>query len=125
MLFRDILRDTVQTLYAHKLRTALTMFGIAWGIVSITLMVAAGEGLRVGQAKVAEQFGKDIMIVFAGRTSLQAGGTRAGRRLEWDAADWSAVKQQAPSCGHVLPELGQGSVTVRSPYNSAALTVPG
>ena len=54
------------------------MFGIAWGIVSITLMVAAGEGLRVGQAKVAEQFGKDMMIVFAGRTSLQAGGVRAG-----------------------------------------------
>src|SRR6266545_3567780 len=101
MLFRDLLRDTIQTLSAHKLRTALTMFGIAWGIVSITLMVAAGEGLRVGQAKVAEQFGKDIMIVFAGRTSLQAGGTRAGRRLEWDAADAPAVKSQAPSCGVV------------------------
>src|SRR2546422_6641518 len=83
MLFRDLLRDTVQTLSAHKLRTALTMFGIAWGIVSITLMVAAGEGLRVGQAKVAEQFGKDIMIVFAGRTSMQAGGTRAGRQIQW------------------------------------------
>jgi putative ABC transport system permease protein len=54
MLFRDLIRDTIATLSAHKLRTALTMFGIAWGIVSITLMVAAGEGLRVGQAKVAE-----------------------------------------------------------------------
>jgi hypothetical protein len=44
------------------------MFGIAWGIVSITLMVAAGEGLRVGQQKVSQNFGKDIMIVFAGRS---------------------------------------------------------
>ena len=59
MTFRDLLRDTLRTLSAHKLRTALTMFGIAWGIVSITLMVAAGEGLRVGQAKVSEQFAKE------------------------------------------------------------------
>ena len=53
------------------------MFGIAWGIISITLMVAAGEGLRVGQQKAAEGLGKDLMICFAGRTSQQAGGVRA------------------------------------------------
>ncbi len=51
MVFRDLLLDVLRTLWAHKLRSALTMFGIAWGIVSIVLMVAAGEGLRVGQAK--------------------------------------------------------------------------
>ena len=108
MVFGDVLRDTLHTLAAHKLHTALTMFGIAWGIISITLMVAAGEGLRVGQAKVAEQFGKDVMIVFAGRTSLQAGGTRAGRQLQWDAEDWRALADQSPSCKYVLPELGRG-----------------
>src|SRR5512134_2471372 len=107
MVFRDLLRDTMRTLFAHKLRTLLTMFGIAWGIVSITLMVAAGEGLRVGQAKVAENFGKDIMIVFAGQTSMQAGGRRAGRKLQWRAGDHLAVAPQAPACAHVMPELGQ------------------
>ena len=70
MVFSDLLSDTLRTLFAHKLRTLLTMFGIAWGIVSITLMVAAGEGLRVGQAAVAQNFSKDVMIVFAGRISL-------------------------------------------------------
>src|SRR2546422_9947612 len=114
MLFRDLLRDTVQTLSAHKLRTALTMFGIAWGIVSITLMVAAGEGLRVGQARVAEQFGKDIMIVFAGRTSMQAGGTRAGRQVQWEDDDHLAVQAQSPDCEYVMPELGQGRGPGRS-----------
>src|SRR5579864_6540126 len=79
MVLRDLIGDVFRTLWAHKLRTFLTMFGIAWGIVSIVLMVAAGEGLRVGQAKVAETLGKDVMIVFHGRTSLQAGGQRAGR----------------------------------------------
>jgi len=51
MAFRDLFRDTIETLWAHKLRTFLTMFGIAWGIISIVLMVAAGEGLRVGQER--------------------------------------------------------------------------
>jgi len=125
MSFRDLLRDTLRTLSAHKLRTALTMFGIAWGIVSITLMVAAGEGLRVGQAKVAEQFAKDVLIIHAGRTSLQAGGVRAGRRLFWEAEDAAFVGEQSPDCRYVLPELGQGNVPVRSSYNSAALNVNG
>ncbi len=124
MVFSDLVRDTLRTLAQHKLRTFLTMFGIAWGIVSITLMVAAGEGLRVGQAKVAENFGKDVMIVFAGQTSMQAGGLRAGRKLQWLASDHLAVAPQAPSCAYVMPELGQ-NMPVRSAYNSGSLLVTG
>ena len=81
MTFGDLLLDTIRTLWSHKLRTFLTMFGIAWGIISITLMVAAGEGLNVGITKQQETFGKDIMIVFSGRTSLQAGGRRSSGRI--------------------------------------------
>ena len=61
----------------------LTMFGIAWGIISITVMVAAGEGLGEGIQANQETFGKDVMIVFSGRTSMQAGGTRSGRAVHW------------------------------------------
>jgi putative ABC transport system permease protein len=124
MSLRDLLFDTLRTLWAHKLRTFLTMFGIAWGIVSITLMVAAGEGLRVGQKKVADNFGKDIMIVFAGRTSMHAGGTRAGRAVHWEDADYVFVQREAPACGYILPELGNGQA-VRSSYNSGSLLVAG
>src|SRR5574340_980810 len=124
MVFSDLVGDTLRTLAQHKLRTFLTMFGIAWGIVSITLMVAAGEGLRVGQAKVAEGLGRDVMIVFAGQTSMQAGGTRAGRKLQWGAGDHLLVQAASPSCAYVMPEVGQ-SVPVRSAYNSGTLTVTG
>ncbi|HEY4683672.1 MAG TPA: hypothetical protein VIH17_10555, partial [Candidatus Acidoferrales bacterium] len=79
MFFRELVAQTVGNLLAHKLRSSLTMFGIAWGIVSVTLMVAAAEGIRVGQRKARETLGKDILIVFGGRTSLQAGGRRAGK----------------------------------------------
>jgi len=124
MVFRDLLADTLRTLLAHKLRTFLTMFGIAWGIISITLMTGAGEGLRVGQEKVAADFGKDIMIIFAGRTSMQAGGVRAGRRLWWNHTDHVFVQEQSPACRYVLPELGN-SAGVRSRFNSGNLLITG
>jgi putative ABC transport system permease protein len=125
MVFRDLLGDTLRTLWAHKLRTFLTMFGIAWGIVSITLMVAAGEGFNVGWKKQQETFGRDVMIVFSGRTSMQAGGLRAGRNLRWDATDHLHVQQEAPACKYVLPEQGRGGLTVRSLYNNASPRVVG
>src|SRR5215472_7308855 len=105
MVLRDLIGDVFRTLWAHKLRTFLTMFGIGWGVVSIVLMVAAGEGLRKGQEEQARNMGKDIMIVFHGRTSLQAGGTRAGRLVRWEDADVEALESQAPDCRYALPEL--------------------
>ena len=63
MVLRDLILDTIRTLWSHKLRTFLTMFGIAWGIISITLMIAAGEGLRVGQMRQQETFAKDRLPI--------------------------------------------------------------
>jgi len=125
MILRDLIGDVFRTLWAHKLRTFLTMFGIAWGIVSIVLMVAAGEGLRVGQAKVAETLGKDVMIVFHGRTSLQAGGQRAGRVVQWSEEDLPYITTTATECQYVLPELEQETVRTHSAYNNAAFLVTG
>jgi putative ABC transport system permease protein len=125
MVISDLLLDTLRTLWAHKLRTFLTMFGIAWGIISITLMVAAGEGLRVGQQRQQETFAKDLMIIFEGRTSMQAGGLRAGREMRWAASDVPAVQQEAAACRYVLPELERSGTNVRSLYNNASPRVTG
>jgi putative ABC transport system permease protein len=125
MIFTDLLLDTLRTLWAHKLRTFLTMFGIAWGIISITLMVAAGEGLRVGQQRQQETFAKDLMVFFNGRTSLQAGGLRAGREVSWQAGDIAPVQEEATACRYVMPELERGSLKVRSLYNNASPEVTG
>jgi putative ABC transport system permease protein len=124
MVFRDLLADTLRTLWAHKLRTFLTMFGIAWGIISITLMVAAVNGLGEGLRKQHETLGKDIMIVFAGRTSLQAGGMRAGRAIRWNDDDYIPVQEESPACRYVLPEVGNNA-PIRSRYNSGDLLVTG
>jgi putative ABC transport system permease protein len=124
MNFKELFSDAVRTLWTHKLRTALTMFGIAWGIFSITLMVGATQGLRIGLQRNSASFGKDIMIVFAGTTSMHAGGMRAGRRVHWDENDYKFVGQQSPSCKYVMPELGN-NVPLRSSYNSGDLLTTG
>ncbi|HET9408835.1 MAG TPA: ABC transporter permease [Candidatus Sulfotelmatobacter sp.] len=125
MSFRDLLYDVLRTLWAHKLRAFLTMFGIAWGIVSIVLMMAAGDGLREGQQIQARTLGKDVMIVFHGRTSLQAGGKHAGRLVRWEIPDVDVVQAESPDCQYAIPELEQETVRVHSNFNNAALAVTG
>jgi len=125
MQVRELFSQVWRSLTANKLRSFLTMFGIAWGIVSIILMMAAVEGLKVGQKQVAETLGKDIMIVWGGVTSQQAGGERAGRRVWLQASDADLLREQCPSLAVVTPEEGWGSVLARSAHNSGRFWVTG
>ena len=120
MVLRDLIGDVFRTLWSHKLRTFLTMFGIAWGIVSIVLMVAAGEGLRKGQEDQARNLGKDIMIVFHGRTSMQAGGARAGRAVHWEDADVAGGAGR----GAGLRIRHSGAGAGRRPHSQQLTTTP-
>src|SRR5206468_11253694 len=109
MSFQDLLRDTLATLWAHKRRTMLTMFGIAWGIISIIVMDAAGEGLGKGIQNNQETFGKDVMIVFAGRTSMQVRGARSGRPIRWRGEDYIQVPKESPASNDVRQEHGRNA----------------
>jgi len=75
LLRSDILENlwiALATLRANKLRSFLTMFGILWGMISVVVLSATGEGFRRGNDKVLRELGKNIGIVWGGRTSLQA-----------------------------------------------------
>ena len=76
---REAFVQTFQNLRANKLRSFLTMFGILWGMISVVILSATGEGFRQGNEHVLRELGKNIGIVWGGRTSRQAGGERAGR----------------------------------------------
>jgi len=62
--FIDIFSQTLRTLWAHKLRSFLTMFGIAWGVGSLLLLVGLGEGFRSGNQRELDSIGKDIQFIF-------------------------------------------------------------
>jgi putative ABC transport system permease protein len=122
---REVLIQTLENLRANKLRSFLTMFGILWGMVSIVILSATGEGFREGNAKVLLELGKNIGIVWGGRTSRQAGGERAGRRIVLTTEDARVLAAQSSLIDVVSPELERVPVRVKSAYNSASARVTG
>jgi putative ABC transport system permease protein len=102
---RDLVLQTGRNLWAHKLRSALTMFGIAWGIASIVFMMAIGDGFKLGYRQSLYVLGTDIVIVWGGRTSQQAGDQRAGRPIRLMGEDVAAIRSECTLIAHVTPEL--------------------
>ncbi|HEY8551667.1 MAG TPA: ABC transporter permease [Vicinamibacterales bacterium] len=122
---REALRQSLENLRANKLRSFLTMFGILWGIVSIVVLSAMGEGFQRGNDAVLREFGQNIGIVWGGRTSMQAGGERAGRPILLTVEDARAIQRQSRLVRTLSPEINRGGVQVKSRYNSASVTVHG
>src|SRR5712692_4670532 len=91
----DIVRQSLATLWAHKMRSFLTMFGIAWGVGSLLLLVGLGEGFRSGQAKQVATLGQDIMFVFPGRIPAVEGSLQSGRTYHFTYSDYLAIRDEA------------------------------
>ena len=121
----EVLSQVVSNLRANKLRSLLTMFGILWGVISVVVLSATGEGFRRGNQHVLEELGKNVVIVWGGRTSMQAGGERAGRRVFLTVDDARALARESNMIAVVSAELQRGAIQARSSYNAAALTVHG
>ncbi|MDX2152710.1 MAG: ABC transporter permease [Bryobacteraceae bacterium] len=121
----DVLRQTGANIWRNKLRSFLTMFGIAWGIASLVLMAALGDGFREGQRKNMSQIGDNIVMVFGGRTEKQAGGERAGRRIFLKESDVAAIRQFCPTVATVSSEVKNHDVTVRSAFNAGRFLTVG
>ncbi len=124
-IFVDIMRQTLRTLWAHKLRSFLTMFGIAWGVGSLLLLVGLGEGFRSGQAKNLAQLGTDVMFLFPGRIPAVEGSTKAGRTYRITYQDYLTITSQAVRVRAVSPILSRGDIRASSEYNNAAGQVTG
>src|SRR5262245_8298000 len=92
---RQMLLDTWNALSRRKLRSLLTMSGIVWGIVAVTLLIAYGGGFRAVLVHAFEAFGKSTVICWPGQTSEQPGGQRAGKRVRFEQADLEKVRQEA------------------------------
>jgi putative ABC transport system permease protein len=101
------------------------MFGILWGVISVVVLAATGEGFRRGNEDVLMELGKNIGIVWGGRTTTQAGGERAGRRILLTVDDARALARDSSMIAVVSAEISRGGLKVKSAYNAAALTVHG
>jgi len=105
MTLAEIFRQAVATFRAHKLRTFLTMFGLVWGIASVIILVGLGRGFVVDQKRHMETLGKDLVIVWGGRTSTQVGGRAAGREIRLNVDDAELIRDECYLVKNVSPEL--------------------
>jgi putative ABC transport system permease protein len=114
----DIIWQSLATLWAHKLRSFLTMFGIAWGVGSLLLLVGLGEGFRSGQERELATLGQNIMFMFPGRIPAVQGSTQSGQTYYFTFQDYLAVRNEAKFVGALSPVLNREDIRAVSDYGS-------
>ncbi|HWX94177.1 MAG TPA: ABC transporter permease [Terriglobales bacterium] len=120
----EIFRQTIATFRAHKMRIFLTMFGIVWGISSVILLVGLGRGFSADQRRRMQTLGKDLVIVWGGRTSSQIGGLAAGREITLVIDDARLIRDECYLVKSVSPEMRR-TIPEVSQFNSASRGVVG
>jgi putative ABC transport system permease protein len=121
---QELFRQVFSSLLRNKLRSFLTMAGIAWGIASIVIIVAMGDGFKEGQRNNMKGLGENIVILFGRKTEKQAGGQRAGRRIRLTYGDVQSIREQCYLIEYVVGEI-ESSNRVTSPYNSGSFDTDG
>jgi putative ABC transport system permease protein len=112
----DIVRQSLATLWAHKVRSFLTMFGIAWGVGSLLLLVGLGVGFRSGQTKQMANLGQDNMFVFPGRIPPVEGSYQSGQAYHFTYEEYLAIRGEAKLLRAVSPVLERDDIRAVSDY---------
>jgi putative ABC transport system permease protein len=94
-MFRESIRQAWTALARNPLRSLLTMLGIVWGIVCVTVLLAYGAGFRTVIMGAFDAFGKSAVVAWPGQTSEQAGGERTGRPVRFEREDLEAILAEA------------------------------
>jgi len=121
----DTFAQTLQTLWAHKLRSFLTMFGIAWGVGSLLLLAGVGEGFRNGNRKQLETFGKNIIFFFGGRAPAVEGSFNSMKWFNLTYDDYLVIKNESKLAINISPLIARDDIRAVSDYTSTNGQVSG
>lgn len=112
----DIFGQMLRALWAHKLRSFLTMFGIAWGVGSLLLLVGLGEGFRSGNKRQLETMGQDIIFIWPGRVPAVAGQHQGMKPYFLTYQDVLDIRKEARLVRNVSPVLTRGDIRAQSDF---------
>jgi putative ABC transport system permease protein len=105
----DIFAQIFRNLWSHKLRSFLTMFGIAWGVGSLLLLVGVGEGFRSGNKREMAEFGRDIMFIFPGRAPAVRGSMNSARSYLLTYDDYRDIRN-SPHVRNAAPLIARSDL---------------
>jgi len=104
---RDLMQEAYAAMRHNRRRTALTMLGMAWGIATVVMLLAYGNGFGQACANIFANFGTKLMIVVPGRTSMQAGADKAGQQIRFTMDDVETLTTNLPQITHITPEVAK------------------
>jgi putative ABC transport system permease protein len=116
----DIFGQTLRSLWAHKLRSFLTMFGIAWGVGSLLLLVGLGEGFRSGNRKQFDTLGENVMFIWSGRAPVMQGSFTALRQYYLTYRDYEDILRDCHSVGKAAPAISRSDIRAVSDFFQAS-----
>jgi putative ABC transport system permease protein len=116
--FSDSFVQVLRSIGAHKLRAFLTMFGIAWGVGSLLLLVGLGEGFRAGTKKNLADFGEDYMQIYNGRVPSIGSSQLSSRQYYLNYQDYLDIRN-LPSVRNAAPVIYRGDLRLVSEYGSS------
>ena len=96
MNLSEIIRQSIESLLRNRLRSGLTMLGIIWGLVTVVLLLSYGKSVGEGVLNGFLGIGNNVIMVYGGQTSMQAGGERSGKRIKFLDGDVEAVRDDVP-----------------------------
>ncbi len=108
MNLSEIVRQSIDSLLRNRLRSGLTMLGIIWGLVTVVLLLSYGRSLGEGVLNGFLGLGNNVIMVWGGQTSMQAGGERSGKRIKFLDGDTQAVREAVPFLTAVSSESDDG-----------------
>ncbi|HEY1678620.1 MAG TPA: ABC transporter permease [Candidatus Sulfotelmatobacter sp.] len=121
----DIFGQTLQSLWAHKLRSILTMFGIAWGVGSLLLLVGLGEGFRSGNRKQFDAIGENVMFIWSSRAPVMQGSFTALRQYYLTMRDYHDIVTDCPSVRAAAPVISRSDIRAVSDFFQSSGRVNG
>lgn len=122
MNVRAIVDEAAQALRFNRQRSILTTISLAWGVACFVILYSYGDGFHVALATAFRAVGHDLVLMFGGQTSTQAGGERAGRRIRFELSDVDAIRDTVPLVAQVSPEVMFRGTAVRG-YRTQSITV--
>src|SRR6516162_10265760 len=105
----DLFREAYGAMRDNRRRTMLTMLGMAWGIATVVILLAFGSGFERAINLIFSSWGTEMIMVFPGRTSLQAGGSKAGSEIKLKLADVDYIRNEVPMIKGVTPLFDVGN----------------
>ncbi len=124
-MVHDLLQEAYGAMKHNRRRTTLTMLGMAWGIATVVMLLAYGDGFGAAIKHIFDNFGTKLMIVVPGRSSMQAGGQKAGVQLKFTMEDVDLLTTNLPQITHITPEVSKRAATVQYETRSFNFTVSG